>query len=90
MRCAALPKTPNGNRYAARKQEELSAALQNLQNGEDSLRELQEEVRRLREAYIAAASKLSEKRIKTAAKLDKSIMRELPPLKMEKPFSELP
>jgi len=66
------------------KQEELSAALQNLQNGEDSLRELQEEVRRLREAYIAAASKLSEKRIKTAAKLDKSIMRELPPLKMEK------
>ena len=58
------------------KQEELSVALQNLQNGEDSLRELQEEVRRLREAYIAAAS--------TAAKLDKSIMRELPPLKMEK------
>lgn len=66
------------------KQKELSDALQSLQSGEDTLKELKEEVAGLRKAYIKAAENLSQKRKKAAEKLDKSIMQELPPLKMEK------
>lgn len=66
------------------KLEELSSLLRNLQNGEENLLELKAEVNNLRERYIEAASNLSEKRQQTALKLDKNIMKELPPLKMEK------
>lgn len=66
------------------KLEELSLLLRNLQNGEENLLELKAEVNNLREKYIEAASNLSEKRQQTALKLDKNIMKELPPLKMEK------
>lgn len=66
------------------KLEELSSLLRNLQNGEENLLELKAEVNNLREKYIEAANKLSEKRQQTALKLDKNIMKELPPLKMEK------
>lgn len=66
------------------KLEELSSLLRNLQNGEENLLELKAEVNNLREKYIEAASNLSEKRQQTALKLDKNIMKELPPLKMEK------
>lgn len=66
------------------KQEELTEMLQNLQKGEDSLQELKKKVESLRNNYTQMAEKLSKERHKAAAKLDKSIMKELPPLKMEK------
>lgn len=66
------------------KLDELSAALHSLQSGEDNLNEMREEVKKLKEKYIASAQKLSVKRQETAQKLDKNIMKELPPLKMEK------
>lgn len=66
------------------KLEELSAMLQNLQNGEESLREQEQAVKNLKEQYIKNAESLSVLRQKAAKKLDKNIMKELPPLKMEK------
>lgn len=66
------------------KLEELSAMLQNLQNGEESLREQEQIVKNLKEQYIKDAESLSVLRQKAAKKLDKNIMKELPPLKMEK------
>lgn len=66
------------------KLEELSKELKNLQYGEDSLRDLRKEVKIFEEKYREAAQKLSEKRQEAAQKLDKNIMKELPPLKMEK------
>lgn len=66
------------------KLEELSDALSNLQKGEDCLAELRKNVEKLRNEYIKASETLSTKRKTTAQKLDKSIMKELPPLKMEK------
>lgn len=66
------------------KLDELSAALHSLQSGEDNLNEMREEVKKLKEKYISSAQKLSVKRQETAQKLDKNIMKELPPLKMEK------
>ena len=66
------------------KLDELSEALHSLQSGEDNLNEMREEVKKLKEKYISSAQKLSIKRQETAQKLDKNIMKELPPLKMEK------
>ena len=66
------------------KLEELSQMLRSLQNGEENLQALKAEVNNLKEKYISAARELSEKRQETARKLDENIMKELPPLKMEK------
>lgn len=66
------------------KLEELSDALNNLQKGEDCLAELRKTVEKLRNDYIKASEILSTKRKTAAQKLDKCIMKELPPLKMEK------
>ena len=66
------------------KLEELSNALNSLQKGEDCLAELRQNVAKSRAEYIKNAEELSKKRQATAQKLDKSIMKELPPLKMEK------
>lgn len=66
------------------KLEELTTTLNSLQKGEDCLTEMRKEVARLREEYIKNAEKLSERRQSAAQKLDKCIMKELPPLKMEK------
>lgn len=66
------------------KLEELSQMLRSLQNGEENLQALKAEVNNLKEKYIRAARELSEKRQETARKLDENIMKELPPLKMEK------
>jgi len=66
------------------KKEELSEMLKSLQNGEDDLAKQQEEVAVLRQNYIKTANSLSAKRKKAAQKLDKSITKELSPLKMEK------
>ncbi len=66
------------------KLKELSNALNSLQKGEDCLAELRQNVAKSRAEYIKNAEELSKKRQATAQKLDKSIMKELPPLKMEK------
>lgn len=66
------------------KQEELSKLLQNLQSGAEDISELEIQVSKLRDEYISNAKKLSDIRQATAKKLDKSVMKELPPLKMEK------
>lgn len=63
---------------------ELSEVLRGIQKGEDSLKELTQQVSNLRENYIKHAEVLSQERHKVAQKLDKNIMQELPPLKMEK------
>lgn len=66
------------------KLEEMKSLLQNLQNGTDNVNELKTKVSKLREDYIKSAESLSKLRQKEAQKLDKSVMKELPPLKMEK------
>ena len=63
---------------------EMTKALDSLQKGEDNLAELKKNVEKLRNKYIETAENLSKKRKTSAKKLDKSIMQELPPLKMEK------
>ena len=66
------------------KLEEMKSLLQNLQSGTDNVNELKERVAKLREDYMENAEKLSKLRHASAQKLDKSVMKELPPLKMEK------
>ena len=66
------------------KLEELKGLLQNLQKGEDCLQELKIKVKKLKDEYIKNADILSKKRKENAEKLNKNIMKELPPLKMEK------
>ncbi len=66
------------------KLQELSAMLKSLEAGAEDLAELKKKTASLKEDYQVAAKKLSQVRKSTAKKLDKNIMRELPPLKMEK------
>ena len=66
------------------KLEELKTLLQNLQMGEDCLQELKLKVSEYKKEYIQKAEILSNKRKEFAELLNKNIMRELPPLKMEK------
>ncbi|MBR2273791.1 MAG: DNA repair protein RecN [Alphaproteobacteria bacterium] len=66
------------------KLQELSVTLNNLELGADDLEELKRKVNSLRENYILSAQKLSQSRQSAAKKLDKSIAKELPPLKMDK------
>lgn len=66
------------------KKQELEIILQNIQEGEDNIKNLEQTVNVLKEKYISASKTLSECRKKTATELDKNIMQELSPLKMEK------
>jgi len=66
------------------KLEELSLMLQNLEAGEDNLSDLKKEVSISREKYIKAAEELSQQRQKVGKNLDKNVLKELTPLKMEK------
>lgn len=66
------------------KQQELSCLLKDMQSAEDCLADLTEKTEKLKKNYILMAEKLSLCRKKAAEKLDKNIMKELPPLKMEK------
>lgn len=66
------------------KLEELKELLQNLQKGEDCLHDLKIKVKELKDEYINKAEALSKKRKEFAEQLNKNIMKELPPLKMEK------
>jgi DNA repair protein RecN (Recombination protein N) len=70
--------------YLPEKMEELKELLQNLQKGEDCLYELKAKVQELKDEYIKRAEALSKKRKEFAEQLSKNIMKELPPLKMEK------
>ena len=67
-----------------RKLQEMQQQLSSIELGEDGLLELKKIEDKLRLEYIEKARKLSLLRHKTATELDKCIMRELPPLKMEK------
>lgn len=58
--------------------------LNSLEKGEELLLQLQEKANQARNTYLKTAKILSEKRQKAAAKLDKSVSRELPALKLEK------
>lgn len=67
-----------------RKLEELQQHLMSIELGEDGLTALLREEERSRSDYLEKAKKLSLLRRQAAAELDKQVMRELPPLKMEK------
>lgn len=66
------------------KRDELAHKLELIDNREDALAELQRECEKRRQDYVAAAEKLSEKRVKSAATLDAAVAAELPPLKLDK------
>ncbi|MCA3560411.1 MAG: DNA repair protein RecN [Aestuariivirga sp.] len=64
--------------------ERFDNELKALSDGGGRLRKLERDFKAAREAYDAAAEKLSNKRRKTAKSLDKAVMDELPPLKLER------
>ena len=66
------------------KLQEMQQQLSSIELGEDGLLALKKEEDALRLQYIEKARGLSACRRKVALELDKKIMRELPPLKMEK------
>ncbi len=68
--------------------DKLSADLQRLEDGSGILSRLQTEEKAARTVYEAAADELSAKRRKTARQLDKSVLTELPALKLEKALFE--
>ncbi len=68
----------------AQVRERFDAELKAISDGGGRLRKLEQEWRNAREAYDVAAEKLSIKRRKTARSLDKAVMAELPPLKLER------
>lgn len=67
-----------------RKLDEMQQRLSAVELGEDRLTSLLREEERCRSDYLEKAGSLSTLRRQTAEELDKNIMRELPPLKMEK------
>ncbi len=58
--------------------------LNNIELGEDGLSSLRQAEQAARQAYLEAAGMLHQARVKAAAELDKLVMQELPPLKMER------
>jgi DNA repair protein RecN (Recombination protein N) len=64
--------------------ERFDTELKALTDGGGRLRKLEADSKAAREAYDAAAEKVSNKRRKTAKALDKAVMAELPPLKLER------
>ncbi len=70
--------------FLPEKLEELSGLLNNIHDSADNLLELRQKTEKLKTNYINNAEELSIARQKTATKLDKNVMKELPPLKMDK------
>ena len=68
----------------AQVRERFDNELKALTDGGGRLKKLEQAWKVAREAYDAAAEKLSNKRRKTAKALDKAVMAELPPLKLER------
>jgi len=66
------------------KLQEMQEKLAAIENGEDNLISLTKIEEKTRLQYLTAAKELSEKRKQAANLLDKKVMKELPPLKMEK------
>lgn len=62
---------------------ELQGKLEQIESGEQGIALLQAENKSARQNYQQAAEKLHQSRKKTAENLDKAVMAELPPLKME-------
>ncbi len=67
----------------AAKADELRAALEKIDTGADHIAALEADVKARQATYDATAGKLSDMRKKAAARLDKAMAKELPPLKME-------
>jgi len=77
------------------KREEIAQILDSIENQDGLLAQLIKDVEKAKTAYQAQAQKLSDSRHKTAKKLAEKIMKELPPLKLDKvrfeiSVSELP
>ena len=64
--------------------ETLRTRLTTLESGEAELAELELAAKRTRETYVAAATALTEARRKAATRLRDAVMRELPPLRLDK------
>ena len=64
--------------------ERFDTELKALTDGGGRLKKLGQEFKAAREAFDAAAEKLSNKRRKTAKALDKAVLAELPPMKLER------
>ncbi|MEP2862639.1 AAA family ATPase, partial [Parvibaculum sp.] len=64
--------------------DKLRGQLQEIEGGEARLAVLRKAAHEAGDAYLTAAKALSEARIKAAAKLDKQVMKELVPLKLDK------
>lgn len=64
--------------------ERFDIELKALTDGGGRLRKLEQDFKAAREAFDSAAEKLSNKRRKTAKALDKAVMAELPPLKLDR------
>ena len=63
---------------------ELAGRLALIEDQGDRLQELALQAAQARETYLAAAERLSAARTKAAARLDKAVAAELPPLKLDK------
>ena len=63
---------------------DFQGRLSTIEFGEEGIENLRKAEQNARLNYLKSANELSAARIKAAAELDKSVMRELPPLKMEK------
>lgn len=64
--------------------ENFEHQLQAIDKGGDDILSLQKEAEHLKKTYLAEAQKLHDLRLQTAEKLDAAVMKELPPLKMER------
>jgi DNA repair protein RecN (Recombination protein N) len=64
--------------------DDLAQRLASIDGGESELTRLAAAAAEARRGYVAAAEALSKKRSKAAAALDKAVMAELPPLKLER------
>ena len=62
----------------------LCARLAALETGEANVAALEHTVRQSREAYVQAATALGVARRNAAARLDRAVMKELPPLRLDK------
>lgn len=66
------------------KREEIATALNAIEHQDGHLADLMKQVEKEKSSYVDFAQKLSEARNKSALKMQKLVMGELPPLKLEK------